>query len=96
MGEKDHCAVSGFNNDRLFPEKYILKISFCPKTRVNTGRAPPRHLIILLKFNIFSMAAVSVKRSILKGLLTLSPTTHNNFRHIMSVGSLATIPQPHL
>ena len=32
MGEKDRCAVFGFNNDLLFPEKYIVKFSFCPKS----------------------------------------------------------------
>ena len=32
MRKKDHCAVFGCNNDRLFPEKYALKFSFCPKS----------------------------------------------------------------
>ena len=32
MGKKDHCAVCGRNNDRLFPEKYTVKFSFCPKS----------------------------------------------------------------
>ena len=27
----DRCAVFGCNNDRLFPEKYTEKFSFCPK-----------------------------------------------------------------
>ena len=31
-GRKDGCAVFGCNNDRLFPEKYTLKFSFCPKS----------------------------------------------------------------
>ena len=31
-GKKDRCAVFGCNNDRLFPEKYTLKFSFCPKS----------------------------------------------------------------
>ena len=31
MGKKDCCAVFGCNNDRLFPEKYTVKFSFCPK-----------------------------------------------------------------
>ena len=31
MGKKDRCAVIGCNNDRLFPEKYTVKFSFCPK-----------------------------------------------------------------
>ena len=29
--EKDRYAVFGCNNDRLFPEKYTMKFSFCPK-----------------------------------------------------------------
>ena len=33
MGEKDRCAVFGCNNDLPFPEKYILKFSFCPEKR---------------------------------------------------------------
>ena len=33
MGKKDRCARSvGCNNDRLFPEKYTVKFSFCPKS----------------------------------------------------------------
>ena len=31
-GKKDRCALFGFNNDRLFPEKYTLKFFFCPKS----------------------------------------------------------------
>ena len=31
MGKKGHCAVFGCNNDRLFPKKYTVKLSFCPK-----------------------------------------------------------------
>ena len=30
--KKDRCAVFGCNNDRLFPEKYTVKFSFCPKS----------------------------------------------------------------
>ena len=30
-GKKDRYAVFGCNNDRLFPEKYTMKFSFCPK-----------------------------------------------------------------
>ena len=67
MGKRDRCAVFRCNNDRLFPEKYSLKFSFCLKARVNTERVPPGHPIILLKSNIFNMAAVLVKRSV--GLL---------------------------
>ena len=33
MGKKDRCAVFGCNNDRLFPEKYTMKFSFCPISR---------------------------------------------------------------
>ena len=32
MRKKDRCAAFGCNNDRLFPEKYTLKFSFCPKS----------------------------------------------------------------
>ena len=32
MGKTDSCAVFGCNNDRLFPEKYSVKFSFCPKS----------------------------------------------------------------
>ena len=33
MGKKkDRCAVFGCNNDRLYPEKYTVKFSFCPKS----------------------------------------------------------------
>ena len=49
MGKKDHCAVFGCNNDRLFPEKYTLKFSSAPKAHVNTERVPPGHPIILLE-----------------------------------------------
>ena len=31
MEKKGHCAVFGYNNDRLFPKKYTVKLSFCPK-----------------------------------------------------------------
>ena len=37
---------------------------FAQKAYVNTERVPPGHPIILLKYNKFNMAAVSVKRSI--------------------------------
>ena len=63
MGKKDRCVVFGCNNyDRLFPEKYTVKFSFCPKPRINTERVPLGDTIILLKF--LSMAAVLVKRSV--------------------------------
>ena len=32
MGKKDRCAVFGCTYDRLFPEKYIVKFSFCSKS----------------------------------------------------------------
>ena len=32
MGKKDRCAVFGCNKERLFPEKYTVKFSFCPKS----------------------------------------------------------------
>ena len=32
MGKKGHGAVFGCNNDRLFPKKYTVKFSFCPKS----------------------------------------------------------------
>ena len=32
-GKKDRCARRvGCNKDRLFPEKYTVKFSFCPKS----------------------------------------------------------------
>ena len=31
-GKKDRCAAFGCNNDRLFPEKYTVKFSFCRKS----------------------------------------------------------------
>ena len=33
--KKDLCDVFGCNNDRLFPEKYTLKFSFCSR---NVGK----------------------------------------------------------
>ena len=38
MGKKGRCVVFGCNSDRLFPEKYTVKFSFCPKADVNTER----------------------------------------------------------
>ena len=32
MGKKDRCAVFGYNEDRLFPQKYTLEFPFCPKS----------------------------------------------------------------
>ena len=67
MGKKDLVpCMFGCNYDRLFPKKYTVKFSFCPKARVNTERVPPGHSIILLKSNKLYMAAVSVKRYITK------------------------------
>ena len=65
MRKKDRCAVFGCNKDRLFPEKYTLKFSFCPKSARKYWASAPGHPIILLKSNKFNMAAVSVKRSII-------------------------------
>ena len=63
MGKRDRGAVFRCNNDRLFPEKYTLKFSFCTKSACKYwASAPPGHPIILLKSNKFNMAAVSVKR----------------------------------
>ena len=31
-GKDDRCAVFVCNNDRLFPEKYTVKFSFCPES----------------------------------------------------------------
>ena len=31
MVKKGGCAVFGCNYDGLFPERYIVKFSFCPK-----------------------------------------------------------------
>ena len=32
IGRKDRCAVFRCSNDRLFPEKYTVKFSFCSKS----------------------------------------------------------------
>ena len=32
MGKKDRRVVFGCNNERLFPKKYTVKFSFCPKS----------------------------------------------------------------
>ena len=53
-GKKGHCSVFGCNNDCLFVQKAL----------VNTEQVHPGHPIILLRFNKFNMAAVSVNRSI--------------------------------
>ena len=31
-GKKDRCALFGCNYDLLFPEKYTVRFSFCPKS----------------------------------------------------------------
>ena len=31
-GKKDRCTVFGSNDDRLFPVKYTVKLSLCPKS----------------------------------------------------------------
>ena len=71
MGKRDRCAVFGCNNDRLFPEKFLVTSLFARKAPVNTERVPPGHLIIPRKSNKFNMAAVSVKRSIVKAAFEL-------------------------
>ena len=64
--KKDRCAVFGCDDDRLFDEKYTLSSLFARKPRVHPERVPPGHHIILLKSFKFNMAAVSVKRSIMR------------------------------
>ena len=64
MGKNDSCAVFGCNNDRLFPEKYTVKLSFARIACGNTERMPPGHPIIVLKSNKINMTAVSAERSI--------------------------------
>ena len=32
FSKKNRCAVFGCDDDRLCPEKYTLKFSFCPKS----------------------------------------------------------------
>ena len=52
--KKDHCVMFGCNNyDHLFPEKYTVKFSFCPKPRINTERVPLGDTIILFKSNLW-------------------------------------------
>ena len=61
MGKKDPCTVFGYNNDRLFAEKYTVKdhIKFS-NTKLEKGDhykykrnvlMPPGHPIILPKSN---------------------------------------------
>ena len=46
MGKKDTCAVFGWNNDRLCPEKYTVKVHIS-----NTKSEKGDHcLIVLLSF----------------------------------------------
>ena len=52
------------NNDRLFPEKYTVKFSLCPKSERKYWASAPVYTMILLKSNKFNMAALSVKSSI--------------------------------
>ena len=61
----------GCNNDQLFPEKCTVKFLFARKVRVNTERVSPGDPIIPIKSNKFNMAAVSVKRSIVKASFKL-------------------------
>ena len=41
----DCCAVFGWNNVRIFLEKYTVMFLFAQKARVNTERVPPGHAI---------------------------------------------------
>ena len=47
----------------IFPRNILRSSLFARKAHVNTERVPPGHPIILLKFNKFNMAAVSVRLS---------------------------------
>ena len=47
------CLNVIINYDRLFPEKYTVNFSFCPKPRINTERVPLGDTIILLKSNLW-------------------------------------------
>ena len=61
--------IDGFGLDVIMlssREKYIEVLFFARKAPVNTVRVSPGHPIILLKSNKFNMAAVSVKRSVLR------------------------------
>ena len=55
----------------FFPRNFKWTSLFARKARVSAERVPPGHLIILLKSNKFNMAAVSVKRSIVKAAFEL-------------------------
>ena len=62
-----------------------LDVIIARKGRVNTERVPPGHPIILLKSNIFNMAAVSVQRSIANYYWRiLVKTQFSGFRHAAS------------
>ena len=45
--KKDRCGVFGCKNDRLFPEKYTVKFSFCPESARKYWASAPwaSHLI---------------------------------------------------
>ena len=61
--------IDGFGLDVIMlssREKYIEVLFFARKAPVNTARVSPGHPIIPLKSNKFNMAAVSVKRSVLR------------------------------
>ena len=55
----------------FFPRNFKWTSLFTRKARASTERVPPGHLKILLKSNRFNMAAVSVKRSIVKAAFEL-------------------------
>ena len=61
--------IDGFGLDVIVlssREKYIEVLIFARKAPVNTARVSTGHPIIPLKSNKFNMAAVSVKRSVLR------------------------------
>ena len=55
----------------FFPRNFKWTSLFARKARASTERVPSGHLIILLTSNKFNMAAVSVKRSIVKAAFEL-------------------------
>ena len=65
--------VFGRNNECLFPGKYTVKFSFCPKSARKYLASAPGHPIILLKSSEFNMATVSVKMSIGSSLVPSRP-----------------------
>ena len=62
--ETSMCRVCMLKMIAFFPRNILWSSLFVRKARVDTERVPPGHPIILLNFNKFNTAAVSVKRSI--------------------------------